>query len=86
MFAGLIAIVVASLLNLFFHSGVAALVISIVATVLFSLYISYDTARILSMDPDAPPIALALALYLDVLNLFVNILFLFLEFSGNRRN
>jgi FtsH-binding integral membrane protein len=86
LFAGLIAIVVASLLNLFFHSGVAALVISIVATVLFSLYISYDTARILSMDPDAPAVSLALALYLDVLNLFVNILFLFLEFSGNRRN
>jgi len=84
--------VVSSLLNLFFHSGVAALVISIVATVLFSLYVSYDTARILSMDPDAPQgyhasaVSLALALYLDVLNLFVNILFLFLEFSGNRRS
>jgi modulator of FtsH protease len=38
------------------------------------------------MDPDAPAVSLALALYLDVLNLFVNILFLFLEFSGNRRS
>ena len=86
LFAGLIAVVIASLLNLFFHSGVVALAISVVATILFSLYISYDTTRILSMEPDTPAIALALALYLDVLNLFVNILFLILEFSGNRRN
>ncbi len=86
LFAGLIAIIIASLLNLFFHSSAAALAISVIATVLFSLYVSYDTARILNMNPDAPAIVLALALYLDILNIFVNVLFLILEFSGNRRN
>ncbi len=86
LFAGLIAIVIASLLNLFFHSGAVALAVSVIATVLFSIYVSYDTQRILESDPNTPALILTLALYLDILNIFVNVLFLILEFSGNRRN
>jgi modulator of FtsH protease len=79
LFAGIIALVVGSLLNLFFHSNTVALVISILSVVIFSLYVSYDTARILEADPNTSPIGLALQLYLDILNIFVNILQLFSE-------
>lgn len=79
LFAGIIALVVGGLLNLFFHSNTVALVISILSVVIFSLYVSYDTARILEADPNTSPIGLALQLYLDILNIFVNILQLFSE-------
>ena len=81
LFAGVIALLIGGLLNLFFHSGTVALVISVLSVVIFSLYISYDTARILEADPNTPPIGLALQLYIDILNIFVNILQLFLSFS-----
>jgi FtsH-binding integral membrane protein len=84
LFAGIIALLIGSLLNLFFHSGTVALVISILAVVIFSLYISYDTVRILESEPDASPIGLALSLYIDVLNIFVNTLELFLSFANNK--
>jgi FtsH-binding integral membrane protein len=81
LFAGLIALIVGGLLDLFFHSNTVALVISILSVVIFSLYVSYNTARILETDPDISPIGLALLLYVDILNIFINILDLFLSFS-----
>lgn len=84
LFAGVIALLIGSLLNLLFHSGVVALVISILAVVIFSLYVSYDTARILESEPDASPIGLTLSLYIDILNIFTNLLELFLSFLNDR--
>jgi len=83
LFAGVIDLIIVSLVNLFLNSNLLAFVISVLGTVIFNLYVSYDTARILAKDPDATALSLALDLYVDVFGLFVNILSLFLDFSGN---
>lgn len=81
LFAGIIALAISSLLNLFFHSSTVALVITTLSIIIFSLYVSYNTAQILETDPNISPIGLTLQLYLDILNIFVNTLQLLLSFS-----
>ncbi|ANE36574.1 BAX inhibitor (BI)-1 like protein (UPF0005 domain) [Campylobacter iguaniorum] len=82
LFITLIVVVVASLLNLFFHSALLATVIAAVGAILFSAYILYDTQMILRGGYDSPVLA-AVALYLDILNLFISLLQLLGIFSKN---
>ena len=85
---GLVGLIVASLLNLFFQSGPFALVISIVGVLLFAGLTAYDTQRTKSMYAQVAGtgaeqhvvIMSALNLYLDFINMFLFILRLF----GNR--
>lgn len=87
---GLVGLIVASLLNLFFHSGVMALVISIVGVLLFAGLTAYDTQRTKSIyahvagtqDEQRMVVMSALTLYLDFINMFLFILRLF----GSSRN
>ncbi|BCA58628.1 Bax inhibitor-1/YccA family protein [Sphingomonas sp. HMP6] len=87
---GLVGLIVASLLNLFFQSGVMTLVISIVGVLLFAGLTAYDTQRTMSMyahvagteDEHRTVIMSALTLYLDFINMFLFILRLF----GSSRN
>jgi FtsH-binding integral membrane protein len=87
---GLVGLIVASLLNLWFQSGVMALVISIVGVVLFAGLTAYDTQRTKSMyahvagtaDEGRTVIMSALSLYLDFINMFLFILRIF----GSSRN
>jgi FtsH-binding integral membrane protein len=81
MFIGLIAIVIASIVNIFIGSSVMAMVISALAIIIFLGLTAYDTQRIreeLSMDTTpAAEVRGALTLYMDFINLFINLLQLF---------
>lgn len=82
LFITLIVIVVASLLNLFFQSALLATVVAAIGTILFSAYILYDTQMIIRGGYDSPVLA-AVALYLDILNLFISLLQLLGIFNKN---
>ena len=73
LFITLIVVVVASLANLFFHSPMLQLVIAGIGAILFSAFILYDTQNIIRGAYDSPILA-AVALYLDILNLFISLL------------
>jgi FtsH-binding integral membrane protein len=85
LFIGLIAIVIASIINIFIGSSVAAMVISALAIIIFTGLTAYDTQRIReivssgSMDGREEVIG-ALSLYLNFINIFLSLLQLF----GNR--
>jgi len=81
MFIGLIAIVIASIVNIFIGSSVMAMVISALAIIIFLGLTAYDTQQIREMvSVDTSPAAEvsgALTLYMDFINLFINLLQLF---------
>lgn len=80
---GLIMLVIASLANLFFQVPAASLTISAIAVLLFSGYILYDVSRIVH-GGETNYVMATLALYLDIYNVFVNLLSLLMAFSGER--
>ena len=81
MFVGLIAIVIASIVNIFIGSTVMQMVISALAIIIFLGLTAYDTQKIreeLSMESsDVAEVRGALTLYMDFINLFINLLQLF---------
>ena len=81
MFVGLIAIIIASLINIFIGSTVMQMVISALAIIIFLGLTAYDTQQIREMvSTDTTPAAEvsgALTLYLDFINIFLNLLALF---------
>jgi FtsH-binding integral membrane protein len=83
MFVGLIAIVIASIVNVFIGSSVLAMVISALAIIIFLGLTAYDTQQIreaISVDTSpAVEVTGALTLYMDFINLFLNLLQLFGE-------
>ena len=78
MFVGLIAIIIASVINIFVGSTVAQMVISALAIVIFLGLTAYDTQKIrelVSVDHNGnTEVVGALTLYLDFINLFLNLL------------
>ena len=83
LFAGLILILVAGLANAFFQIPLLSLVISAVAILIFSAYILFDINRIVQ-GGETNYISATLAVYLDIYNIFVNLLNLLMAFSGQR--
>lgn len=86
MFIGLIAIIVASVINIFIGSSLLQMVVSALAVVIFLGLTAYDTQKIrehVSMNNNQgnAEIAGALTLYMDFINLFIHLLQLF----GNRK-
>jgi FtsH-binding integral membrane protein len=81
MFVGLIAIIVASIVNIFLGSTVMQMVISALAIIIFLGLTAYDTQKIreeVSVENNGiAEIRGALTLYLDFINLFLNLLQLF---------
>jgi hypothetical protein len=81
MFVGLIAIVIASIVNIFIGSTVMQMVISALAIIIFLGLTAYDTQKIreeLSVETSpAAEVTGALTLYMDFINLFINLLQLF---------
>ena len=81
MFVGLIAIVIASIVNIFIGSTVMQMVISALAIIIFLGLTAYDTQKIreelIYETDDATEIRGALTLYMDFINLFLNLLQLF---------
>ena len=83
MFVGLIAIIIASIVNIFIGSTVMQMVISALAIIIFLGLTAYDTQQIreaVSVDTSpAVEVTGALTLYMDFINLFLNLLQLFGE-------
>jgi FtsH-binding integral membrane protein len=81
LFVGLIAIIIASIINLFVGSGPFAMLISAIAIVIFLGLTAYDTQRLreeLSSGGDYKVEVMgALSLYLNFINLFIQLLSLF---------
>ena len=83
LFVGLVMLVIASLANAFFHVPAASLAISAIAIMIFAGYILYDVSRIVN-GGETNYVMATLSLYLDIYNIFVNLLNLLMAFSGNR--
>ena len=89
LFMGLIGIIIASIVNIFFQSGMMAFVISVIGVLVFVGLTAYDTQNIKNMyyGGDSEEIGSkkalmgALKLYLDFINLFI----LLLQLFGQRR-
>jgi FtsH-binding integral membrane protein len=81
MIVGLIAICIASIVNIFIGSTVMQMVISALAIIIFLGLTAYDTQKIreeVSVDTNpAVEVSGALTLYMDFINLFINLLQLF---------
>jgi FtsH-binding integral membrane protein len=81
MFVGLIAIIIASIVNIFIGSTVMQMVISALAIIIFLGLTAYDTQKIreeLSVETsDVAEVRGALTLYMDFINLFINLLQIF---------
>ena len=81
MFVGLIAIVIASIVNIFIGSTVMQMVISAIAIIVFLGLTAYDTQRIREMvsyeNDGKAEIMGALSLYMNFINLFLHLLHLF---------
>lgn len=89
LFMGLIGVVLASIVGMFWHSDGLQFVISFIGVIVFTGLAAYDAQRLKAMALAVPEgqtgsyaIVGALALYLDFINLF---LFL-LRFLGSRRD
>jgi modulator of FtsH protease len=83
LFIGLIMLIVASLANIFFQIPALALTISAIAVMIFSAYILFDVSRIVH-GGETNYVMATLSLYLDIYNLFINLLQLLMAFSGER--
>ena len=85
MFIGLIGIIIASIINIFIGSSLMQMIVSALAVIIFLGLTAYDTQKIREMiayDRNGhAEVSGALTLYLDFINLFLNLLQLF----GNRR-
>ena len=85
LFVGLILALVASLANMFFHFDPAHLMISSISVLIFSGYILYDVNQIVRGGQTNYVMA-TLSLYLDIYNLFVNLLSILMALMGNDRD
>lgn len=83
LFIGLILLLVASLANMFFQIPVLSLTISAIAVMIFSAYILFDVSQIVR-GGETNYIMATLSLYLDIYNLFINLLNLLMMLSGER--
>jgi len=80
---GLIMLILASLANMFFQVPAASLAISAIAVMIFSGFILYDVNRIVR-GGETNYIMATLALYMNIYNLFVNLLYLLMALMGNK--
>jgi modulator of FtsH protease len=83
LFIGMILLIVASLANLFFQIPALSLTISAIAVMIFSAYILYDVSQIVH-GGETNYVMATLSLYMNIYNLFINLLQLLMAFSGER--
>lgn len=83
LLVGIILLIVAMLANLFFQIPALSLALSGVAVLLFSGFILYDVSRIVQ-GGETNYVMATLAIYLDIYNLFVNLLQLLMALMGER--
>src|SRR5947209_8048651 len=86
LFFGVILLLVAGLIGIFFHTTLFALVISIFGIAIFSGYVLYYVQRAKYMADTMPnAIGLTVSIFITVLNLFLYILQLLSILQGNGR-
>jgi FtsH-binding integral membrane protein len=83
LFIGVILLLVATLANMFFAIPVLSLTISAIAILIFSAYILFDISQIIH-GGETNYVMATMSLYLDIYNIFVNLLSLLMAFSGER--
>jgi len=89
MFMGLIGLILASIVGIFWQNSALQFVISVVGVLVFTGLTAWDAQRLKQMAVSLPDgragayaVVGALSLYLDFINLF----FFLLRFTGNRRD
>lgn len=83
LFIGVIILIVASLGNIFFQLPALMLTISVMAIAIFSAFLLVDLQRVIN-GGETNYVSATLAIYLDVYNIFTNLLMLLGIFGGNR--
>lgn len=83
LFAGVIVVLLAAVANIFLQMPALQIVISMVAVAIFSAFILYDVQRVIN-GGETNYITATLAIYLDVYNVFANLLALLGIFGGER--
>jgi modulator of FtsH protease len=83
LFMGVIILLLASVANMFLHLPALMLTVSILAIVIFSVYILFDVQRVVN-GGETNYVTATLAIYLDLYNVFVNLLAILGIFGGNR--
>ncbi len=83
---GLLGLIVAGLVNIFFHSSTLEIITSVLGIIIFVGLTAYDTQKIkrindMGIDHGGIAVIAALSLYLDFINLFLYIL----RFTGRRK-
>jgi FtsH-binding integral membrane protein len=87
IFTAILALVAGQLLNaFFFHSPAAWGAFAVVGCFVFSAAILFDVWRLSRTMSFDEPVAFALTLYLDFINLFLFVLMLFTQRGGGRGN
>lgn len=76
LIAGIIGIIIASVVNLFLHSSALAFGTSVIAVLIFAGFVLYDMSIIRRHFSDADYIMAAIMLFIDFMGLFKNILYL----------
>jgi FtsH-binding integral membrane protein len=83
LFAGVLVILLAGVANIFLQLPALYLTISIIAIAIFSAYILFDVQQIVN-GGETNYITATLAIYLDLYNIFANLLQLLGVFGGSR--
>jgi FtsH-binding integral membrane protein len=82
MLVGLVAVIIASLINIWVSNSILQMVISAIAVIVFAGLTAYDTQKIreevsYESEHNVAEIRGAITLYLDFINMFINLLHLF---------
>lgn len=83
LFMGVIVLLLASLANIFFQVPALSLAISAAAVMIFSAYVLYDINRIVT-GGETNYVLATLSVYLDIYNIFANLLNLVMALMGER--
>ena len=85
LFVGVMMLLVGGVANMFLHLTALSLALSVMAVGIFSLYLLFDLKRIMD-GGETNYITATLAVYLDLYNIFANLLSLLMAFTGNSRD
>lgn len=82
LFVAVIGLIIVGLLNLIFHSTLIQYVLMYAGVLIFSFYLIFDVQRAKKFENTVGnAIALTISIYLDILNLFLYLLQIFLSFQ-----
>jgi modulator of FtsH protease len=84
LFMGVVVILLAAFANIFLQLPALMLTVSVLAIVIFSAYMLFDVQRVVN-GGETNYISAALAIYLDVYNVFTNLLALLGILGGERK-